>query len=75
MAAKELREAVDTYSELLRMHHLNIELLETLELTMLSVKEFCKAHKIPFANTKIYSPISKTDALIDEIAETLADER
>jgi len=69
MTAKELREAVDTYSELLRVHQPNIEMLETLELTMLSVKEFCIAHNIPIGNAKIGSLISKTDILLNEITQ------
>ena len=41
MRVRELREAVDTDTELLRTYQLNIDPLETLELTSISVREFC----------------------------------
>jgi len=67
MTAKELREVVDTYTELLRVYQLNTELLDTLELTLYSVKDFCIAHNIPFGNDKISSLLSKINALLSEM--------
>ena len=67
MTTKELREAVDTYEELLRVHQLNIELLNTLELTLYTVKDFCLAHNIPVGNAKIGSLLRKASALLDEM--------
>jgi hypothetical protein len=62
-----IRESIETYTELLRAHQLNIEILETLELTLYSVKEFCATHNIPFHSSKISSLLSKTDTLLNEL--------
>ena len=74
MTAGELREAIDTYNQLLRTHQLNIELLETLELTLFSVKDFCVTHGIPFGNSKIDACLSKVVALLDEIGQLATDD-
>ena len=74
MTVKELRMLIDTYNELLRSHQLNIELLETLELTLLSVKNYCIKHNIPIGDAKIASLISKVNLLLDEIGQKLSDD-
>ena len=67
MNTSAIKEAVDTYTELLRAHQLNIELLETLEVTLRSMQDFCIANNIPFHSTKVSSLLSKTDALLNEL--------
>lgn len=48
MTSEDLRIVADTYEEMLRMHQLNLELLETLELSMFWLKNSQYEHKIPF---------------------------
>jgi len=70
MKTRALRDAIDTYNELLLIHQLNLELLTTLELTLLSIKEFCIKNNIPFGNSKIASLIGQVNSLLDEISRT-----
>jgi len=42
-----LREMTDTLSELLRMHKLNMELLEVLHVSLNRIRKFERAHNIP----------------------------
>jgi hypothetical protein len=67
MTKNAIVEAVETYTELLRTHQLNLELLETLEFTLCSVKDFCLTNNIPFQSTKISSLLSKADIILNEI--------
>jgi hypothetical protein len=67
MTRKELQIVVDTYVELLRAHQLNIELLETLELTLESIKDYCIKHSIPFGNHTIRNLLSKVNVLLNEV--------
>ena len=62
-----LGSAVGTYSELLRVHQLNIELLNTLEQSLVYLQRFCKTHNIPFQDEKLFSSITKVDSLLNEI--------
>jgi hypothetical protein len=67
MKSRELREAIDVYNELLRVHQLNIEILESLELTLHEIRQFCESHNIPFGNAKMGEQLSKINGLLDEI--------
>jgi hypothetical protein len=67
MSKKALTEAIDTYSELLRIHQLNIELLNTMEQTLYHIQSFCQKHHIPFHDEKLSTSISKIDSLLEEL--------
>lgn len=63
-----LEEATATFQEIIRLHELNKELLETLSVTMEWVRNYAEKHSIPFPNGSAYnSLINKVDMLIDEI--------
>ena len=67
--SKLLKDATATFDELLRMHKLNQELLETLTVTMMWIAKYAKKHDIPILNEPTYiSLINKANALIEEIA-------
>lgn len=69
--ARDLREAIDTYEELLRMHQLNLELLETLELSLLWVQGFSKNCDVSIPNKETLTRLlTKTSRLIEEISAT-----
>jgi len=68
MSRKALREAIDTYEELLRLHQLNLELLETLELSLLWLKSYTDKYDIPIPKRHIItSLLTKTSNLLNEI--------
>lgn len=63
-----LKDATATLNELLRMHELNQELLETLAVTMAWVKDYAMKHNIPLPRESSYqSLINKAQSLIDEL--------
>lgn len=68
MNKEAIKAVIDTYSELLRTHQLNIELLNTLEQTLLNVQNFCQKHNIPFHDEKLSLALSKMENLLDEIS-------
>jgi len=68
VSKKALREAIDVYNELLRVHQLNIEFLETLELTLFSIQNFCRKRNIPLQDKKLASLLGKAITLLDEIS-------
>jgi hypothetical protein len=55
-------------SRLTKLEQLNIELMDALELCMLSTKDFCEKNNIPFYDGKMLGLIKKINALIDEIS-------
>lgn len=64
-----LRKATSVFGELLRMHKLNQELLETLSVTLLWVKDYAERHSIPIQNRgNLASLIRKAEILIKEIS-------
>jgi hypothetical protein len=66
---KHLSEVYQTLGELIRMHQLNQELLETLSVTMQWIRDYVEKHSIPLPNGSTYnSLINKAEALIEEIA-------
>ena len=68
---KGLRDAIDTYEELLRMHQLNLELLETLEFSLLWVQDFSKKYNVAIPNRETLTRLlTKTSLLIEEISAT-----
>jgi hypothetical protein len=73
MITKDLREAIDTYKELLLVHQLNVELLDTLELTLISIRSYCTENNIPIGNSKISSLLSKVNILLEEIDCSVSD--
>lgn len=63
-------EAYSTLGELIRMHELNLELLETLQVTMLWLREYTKKQGIPLPNmTTFDSLVNKAQALLEELRE------
>jgi len=68
MRERALREAIDVYKELLRTHQLNIELLNTLELSLFCIRDFCQKNNIPFEDRKLSQLIGKIDVLLCEIS-------
>jgi hypothetical protein len=54
--------------QLVHLEQLNFELLDTLELCLLSTKAFCAKYKIPFYDAKVHNLIKKAEMLIDEIS-------
>ena len=69
MNRKALREAIDTYKEILRLHQLNLELLETLEFSLLWLKDFSEKHNLLIPNRKnIASLLRKANSLLNEIS-------
>jgi len=69
MNRKALRDAIDTYDGLLRLHQLNEEFLLTLELSLHWLLEFSEKHKIPIPHREKFQPLlGKVHALITEIA-------
>jgi hypothetical protein len=67
MPTDTLRDIIATYSELLRVHQLNIELLNTLEESLFYVQHFCKNHNIPFHDEQLCSILTKVENLLNEI--------
>lgn len=67
MSPKELNELINTYTEVLRMHQFNIEVLNTLEQTLFHIQDFCRKQRIPFHDEKISISISKIEGLLEEI--------
>jgi hypothetical protein len=66
-----LKDATATLNELLRMHELTQELLETLTVTMMWVKDYTMKHNIPLPRETSYqSLINKAQMLIEEIASS-----
>lgn len=66
---KYLSEVHRVLGELIYMHQLNRELLETLSVTMQWIREYAKKHSIPLPDGSTYnSLLNKVDALIEEIA-------
>jgi len=64
-----LEEADIALGELIRMHKLNAELLETLSVTAQWLRNYAENHNIPFPNSSTYETlIHKADRLIEEIA-------
>jgi hypothetical protein len=64
-----LNDATATLNELLRMHDLNQELLETLTVTMMWVRDYTNKHNIPLPRESSYmSLINKAQTLIEELA-------
>lgn len=64
-----LKDATATLNELLRMHELNQELLETLTVTMLWIKNYTEKHNIPIPKKEnLSSLINKAQSLINEIS-------
>lgn len=69
MHRKALRDAVEIYEELLRLHQLNEELLRALELSMLWLLDFSKKHNSPIPDREKFVPLlRKVHVLIDEIS-------
>jgi hypothetical protein len=63
-----LKDATATLNELLRMHQLSQELLETLTVTMIWVKDYAEKHNIPLPKESSYtSLISKAQTLVEEL--------
>ncbi len=67
MNKEAIKAVIYTYSELLRTHQLNIELLNTLEQALLNVQNFCQKNNISFHDEKLASAIAKIDSLLEEI--------
>ena len=62
-------EAIETYNELLRLHQLNLELLETLELSLFWIQDFSKKNGISIPKRKqIARLLNKTHVLVTEIS-------
>jgi len=69
MSVDSLREVRDTINELLHLHQLNLELLETLENILFWLQDFEKKSGMSIPNReKLASLIGRTDDLLDEIA-------
>ena len=63
-----LKEATATLNELIRMNDLNQELLETLTVTMLWLKDYAEKHNISIPRERTYlSLIRKAETLINDI--------
>jgi hypothetical protein len=63
-----LKDATVTLNELLRMHELNQELLETLTVTMMWIRDYAEKHNIPLPKESSYtSLVNKAQTLIEEI--------
>lgn len=66
-----LEDATSTLNELLRMYELNQELLETLAVTIMWIKDYAEKHNIPLPREASYqSLINKSQTLIEEIASS-----
>jgi len=66
-----LKDATATLNELLRMHDLNRELLETLQVTMLWLRDYAEKNNLPLPNGSTYnSLINKAQVLIDELTSS-----
>jgi len=64
-----LSEVHQTLGELIRLHQLNQELLETLSETMQWIRSYAETHSIQMPNSLAFdSLMNKADALIEEIA-------
>jgi hypothetical protein len=64
-----LNDATATLNELLRMHELNQELLETLVVTMAWVRDYAKKHNLPLPKETSYnSLINKAQTLVEELS-------
>ena len=65
-----LKEANATFSELIRIHELNQEMLETLQATMLWLRLYAEKNSIPLPHSSTYnSLINKAEILIEEISQ------
>jgi hypothetical protein len=64
-----LDEATATFNEILRVHKLNVELLENLSVVSEYLRSYAEKHNIPLPDSsKFYSLINKAEALIEEIS-------
>jgi hypothetical protein len=68
--AKPLRETAEIPSELLYAYQLNKELLETLELTFVSIMDYCRQKGIPIQDRKLASLLAKVNNLLVEFGST-----
>ena len=67
---QSISENSDIHEELLRMHQLNVELLEHLELSLFWIDDFSKKHELPIPNREKFSClIKKASILIEEITK------
>jgi hypothetical protein len=65
-----LEEATTTFNELLRMHCLYQEILETITLTMHQINSYAEKNKIPLpSQEKMMSLINKSELLMQEITK------
>ena len=65
-----LEEATITFNELLRMHSLYQEMLETITLTMYQINNYAEKNKITLpSQEKILSLVSKSELLMQEITK------
>ena len=63
-----LKEASSTFNELVRMHELNQELLETLMVAMQWIRGYAEKNNIPFPNQNtFFSLLRKAESLINEM--------
>ena len=65
-----LDDAYATLGNLIRLHELNGELLETLHVTMLWIKDYSEKNNVALPNSSTYnSLIAKAQTLIDELTQ------
>ena len=65
-----LEELHATMGDLIRMHKLNEEMLETLQATMLWIREYAQKNDIPLPHSSTYnSLINKAQTLVDELIQ------
>jgi len=65
-----LEEATTTFNELLRMHSLYQEILETITLTMHQINSYAEKNNIALSSQdKILSLINKSELLMQEITQ------
>jgi hypothetical protein len=71
LGIKGLTELRDVMNEVIRMHELNTELLQSLLLMGYKINDYAKIHNIPFLDASFYSLLQKAESLVSEISSDL----
>ena len=71
MGVQKLTELRDTMNEVIRMHELNSELLNTLLLMGYKIRDCANVHNAPLLNDGFYSLLRKAETLLKEVSSDL----
>jgi hypothetical protein len=73
LAYKNIREIRDTLDELMRMHQLTLELIDTLATVLNRLREYARKYNLPDFDESTISLIRRTTTLYDELTASSPD--